>query len=355
MGKDQHYVPVFLLKNFSTDTEGNFFNIHLLNADKFILPGKIEGQAQKNYLYGSDQKLEKFFGMLENETAPIIMKLASKKFELTNEEKLHLKLFIMYQMNRTPGNVELLNNSIESIIKNAASHDNFLKEKLNEFSLGINNPYMFLFIMATKAIHVMMDLRIGLLESNPNNPFIIGQNPVIRLNPFLQTKGWKFSTQGLILKGAMIIMPISPQFSVILYDSYRYTLVNKKPEWVINDADINLLNRLQYLNTDECVYFMHNPDINCYNQISHETQLFRNDFKAKIEILKKTVNKNENMEALVNSGIKEYPIQQQFNFCALKNDAYLEIINTHFEAKRNVMPNFIQDEIDRRIGEKYSK
>jgi hypothetical protein len=319
------------------------------------MPGKLDGQAQKNYLYGSDQKLENIFGMLENEAAPIMMKLMSNNFELTNEEKLHLKLFILYQMNRTPGNVELLNTSIESIIKNAASHDKFIKEKLNKFSVGINNPYMFLFTMATKAIHVIMDLRIGLLESNPNNPFVIGQNPVIRLNPFLKTKGWKFSTQGLILKGTMIIMPISPQFAVILYDSNRYTLVNKNPKWVINNTDINLLNRLQYLNTDECIYFMHIPDINYYKQILHETKLFRNDVKANIEILKKTVKRNNNIEELVNSGIKEYPIEQQFNFYAIKSDSYHETINNHFEAKRDVMPNFIQDEIDRRIREKYGK
>ena len=355
MGKVQHYVPRLLLKNFSTDPEGNFINIHLLNANKFILPGTLYGQAQEDYLYGSDQKLEKFFAMLEGETAPVINKLLNRDLNLTNEEKLHLKLFIMYQMNRTPGNVDLLNDTIESMIKNIASHDIFLKDKLDEFSTEINKPYMFLFSMATRAIHVVMDLRIGLLESNQNNPFVIGQNPVIRLNPFLQTKGWKFSTQGLILKGVMIIMPISSQFSVILYDCYRYTLVNKKPEWLINEDDINLLNRLQYLNTDECIYFKHNPDINYYTQISNETQAFRNDIKATIKILKKPIIKNNKMEETVNSGIKEYPIVQQFSFYVYKNNAYLEKISNDIEAKRDVMPNFIQEEIDRRLRDKYGK
>jgi hypothetical protein len=348
MAKKQHYIPRLLLRDFSTDRDGKLINIHLLNENR-LLQGSLYEQAQKNYLYGADQKLEKIYEKLENETAPAIRKLSNKKFDLTNEERLHLKLFIMYQMNRTPGNVDLLNNNIESVLKNIASHNKHLKNHLSDITVGINNPYIFLFRMATRALHVILDLHIGLLESDNRTPFVLGQNPVIRLNPFLKAKGWRGSTQGLILKGAMIIMPISPQYSVILYDNHCYTFVNKNPKWKIDNNDINLLNYLQYLNTNECIYFNYNSDINYYNNVSHETQAFREGIKTRIEVLKRNMNKKDGIEEIMNSGLEEYPIMQKFNFFTFKHDAFLEQIDNLIQARREVMPNFIEKEINHRI------
>jgi hypothetical protein len=354
MAKKQHYVPRLLLGSFSADAERKTINIHLLNSNCFKLSGSLYEQAQKNYLYGADQKLEKLYSLLESETASAIKKLAVGDLDLTNEERLHLKLFVMYQLNRTPGSVELYNDSIESMTKSIVAYDKHLKDYLNEFTIGINKPYMLLFKMATKALHVILDLRIGLLESNVKIPFVLGQNPVIRLNPFLKAKGWMWSTQGLILKGLMIIMPITPQFSIILYDGRRYTLINKNPKWLINDNDINLLNRLQYLNTNECIYFHYNPDINYYQIISQETQAFRNDTKAKIEVLKSKIMENGEAEKTMNSGLVEYPIKQQFGFYEFKQYGYLEKIDSFAQAKREVMPNFIVDEINRIRSNRHS-
>jgi len=352
MGREQHFIPRFLLKYFSVDANGKLINVHLLNENRLSKGASLKNQAQRHYLYGMDQKLEKFYEQLEGNTASVIRKLSTGFLYLNNEENLHLKLFIHYQMNRTPGNVELFNNSIESIIKNMASYNKKLKNHLNEFAIGINNPYMFLFRLATKALHVIMNLRIGLLGSSNKKPFIIGQNPVVRLNPFLKAKNWQWSTQGLILKGIMIIMPISPQFSVIMYDSLCYTLINKYPNWIISDNDIDLLNYLQYLNTKECIYFSYDPDITYFNSISDKTKNFRNDVKVKLNLLSKRVKDDGEIEEIINSGLKEYPIEQNFNFYSLKYDAYMKQITNHVQARREVMPNFIEDEINRRLQSK---
>jgi hypothetical protein len=288
---------------------------------------------------------------LEGVTSPAIDKLLTGSSVLSDEEKLHMKLFIMYQLNRTPGSIDLSNDSIESLIKNVASHDKLLKDHLSEFSTELKEPYMFQFSMATKTLHVILDLRMGLLESNGNIHFILGQNPVIRLNPFLQEKGWKWSTQGLALKGLLIIMPISPKYSVILYDNFCYKLKNKSPKWIISDDDVNLLNRLQYFNTYECIYFNHTPDIDNYKQLALETQKYRDNVRVSIDLLSTKKNQDGSKGEIIKSGLIEYPINQKCHFYEIKEMAYKEQITNYNEAtRRSIMPNFILDEINHRKG-----
>jgi len=348
MTKKQHYLPRFLLKKFATDIDKKLINIHLMKNNDFLINCVLYDQAQEKYLYGSDQKLENFFGLLESVTSPVIDKLLTGSLVLSEEEKLHMKLFIMYQLNRTPGSIDLTNDTIDSMIKNNASHDNFLKDHLSEFSTEIKEPYMFQFSIATKALHVILDLRIGLLESNGRIPFILGQNPVIRLNPFLQGKSWEWSTQGLAFKGLMIIMPISPKYSVVLYDNFRYNLINKYPKWIISDNDVDFLNRLQYFNTYECIYFNYIPNIDNYKQIALETQEYRDNIRVSIDLLSTKENQDGSKEEIVKSGLIEYPIKQKCHFYAIKEMAYKDQITSFYEATRDIMPNFILDEINRR-------
>ena len=351
MTKNQHYLPRFLLKKFATDDNKKLITIHLMKNNEFVINGDLDDQAQEKYLYGSNQKLENLFAKLEDVTSPVIDKLLTGSLVLSDDEKLHLKLFIMYQLNRTPGSIDLTNDSIDSMIKNAASHDKFLKDHLSEFSTELKKPYMFQFSIATKALHIIFDLRIGLLESNRNIPFILGQNPVIRLNPFLQGKGWKWSTQGLALKGIMMIMPISPNYSVILYDNHCYALKNTSPKWVISDDDVSFLNRLQYFNTNECIYFNSTPDISNYKQLALETQQYRDNVKVSIDLLNTKKNQDGSKEEIVKSGLIEYPIVQKYNFYEIKARAYIEqITNFHDATRKSIMPNFILDEINRRKG-----
>ena len=350
MTKKQHYLPRFLLKKFATDIDKKLINIHLMKNNKLIIDGDLYDQAQEKYLYGSDQKLENLYSKLEGFTSPVIDKLLTGSLVLSDEEKLHMKLFIMYQLNRTPGSIDLTNDSIDSMVKNVASHDKFLKDRLSEFYAVLKEPYMFQFSIATKTLHVILDLRIGLLESNGKIPFILGQNPVIRLNPFLQEKDWKWSTQGLALKGLIVIMPINPKYSVVLYDDFCYILINRSPKWIISDDDVNFLNRLQYFNTNECIYFSYTPVMDTYKQLAIETQKYRDNIRVSIDLFSIKENQDGSKKKIVKSGLIEYPIKQKCHFYSIKKIAYEERITNINDATRDIMPNFILDEINRRKG-----
>jgi hypothetical protein len=259
-----------LLRNFSVDKDKKYFNIHLLNNNEFFYNMPLYNQAQENNLYGSDQKLEHFFCQLESTASIGFAKLKTGNSNLLKEEELHIKLFLINQIGRTPGTISSHDDSIELMIKNLASHDKVLKDHLEEFSVGLNDPYKLMLTFSIDLLYTILDLRIGLLETDKKNSFfMIGQNPVILLNPYLREKNWKWSTRGLALKGLIIIMPISPQFSLILYDDLRYKLINKYPKWIIGSSDVDKLNNFQYCNTDDCIYFYNSINEMKYRQINN--------------------------------------------------------------------------------------
>jgi hypothetical protein len=146
-------------------------------------------------------------------------------------------------------------------------------------------------------------------------------------------------------------MPISPKYSIILYDNYCYKLINKSLKWIISDNDVNFFNRLQYFNTYECIYFNYIPDIDNYKKLALETQKYRDNVRVNINLISTKENNNGSKEEIINSGLIEYPIEQKCHFYAIKEMAYKEQITNFYEVtRRSIMPNFILDEINRRKG-----
>ena len=331
-----HYVPRMLLKYFSTDIDKKYINIHLLKDNKFLYNMTLYEQAQKNNLYGSDQKLEKFYGGLESAASICLAKLNSGNINLSKEENWHIKLFLLNQLSRTPGFISSQDDYIEKQIKYMASHDKFLKNHLDDLSVGLNKPFNMYSSFSIDLLFIILDLRIGLLEAdNVNSSFVIGQNPVILLNPYLKEKNWIRSTQGLALKGLIMIMPISHQYSLILYDGLRYKLINNNPKWIIKDSDVDKLNDFQYCNTNECIYFSNLLNEHKYSQKSNFYRNFRENNKANFEIIGSTIDdKTGDKIEITKTGLKEFPIEQNFNFLACKATEYTKPINGYNDAKR---------------------
>ena len=72
--KKQHYVPVFYLKNFSSD--GKRINLWNIRSKKKRLSGGLKAQCQKNFFYGDDRILEKMLGDIESRTSNVLKDVA---------------------------------------------------------------------------------------------------------------------------------------------------------------------------------------------------------------------------------------------------------------------------------------
>lgn len=318
MGQKQHYVPRILLKGFASTENGKQINIYILEKDKIIYNGGLYEQAQKHNLYGADQKLELVFSRLESEFSKVIIKLKDENLNLTLEEQSFLKIFILIQRLRTPSAVKLYNDSINQMGKNILLHDRKVEGIIDKFDLELSDPYLFLFKMAAKTVKNISDLRVGLIKPPENKKFIIGEHPVVILNPFLEYRNWIGSKQGLGVKGTIIILPICKDISIVLYDGVRYKFSNFRKIITISNSDIDKLNYCQVLQTDSCVYFSEVINVNELLIYRDKSVDYRNETKSKIEVFKGPESKKSRKKSeLVMIGSVELPIKQEFSFISM--------------------------------------
>lgn len=253
--KKQHYVPQMLLRNWSND--GSKINSFLVEYDKIVNGVSIDTQAQKHYYYGEDQKIEKLYGMIEGETAELFKKVIESDHMIeTMEDKRTLVHFISTQNTRTPNSLKEVNDSISQVIKQMMKQSGQFNDCLDEVEkceIKLNNlPYMQLRLNLSSFL-LYSDLNICLLFANSDRHFVIGQDPVIIVNPYLIQKKWNGPKRGLALRGLVVILPISPDICICLYDPSTY---NALPEKIyLDNNDIDLLNKYQFLTTDSCIYF----------------------------------------------------------------------------------------------------
>lgn len=96
--KRQHYIPRFLLKEFSPDSKHEKINIFLLKHNKFISNAKLYNQACQDYLYGEDQFLEKVYSQLEDKVSPLLRKINSNDLDLSTGKKSGYKLLYFFKI-----------------------------------------------------------------------------------------------------------------------------------------------------------------------------------------------------------------------------------------------------------------
>jgi len=78
MVKNQHYIPRFLMRNFSEDENKEYITTYLLNEKRIVPNASIKNQASKDYIYGKDQTIENIFQNIEDATAITFSKIIKK-------------------------------------------------------------------------------------------------------------------------------------------------------------------------------------------------------------------------------------------------------------------------------------
>lgn len=272
---------------------------------------------------------------MESQASLCFLKLNRGNLKIRNEEKSYIKLFFINQLTRTPGFISQRNNYYQKLLDMMIKFKYDQKKYIEALPLIINKPHKIYLTVYRDLFNLLNDLRIGLLEATNNSFFIIGQNPVVLLNPYMKDTNFPWSTQGLDLKGLMMIMPISPKYSVILYDSLRYTLINKYPKWVIDSTDVEKLNNFQYCNTVDCIYYSKQIDEEKYRLLNNKYREYREGNKADFEIIASPKYCKAGYETdFVKTGLKEFPIEQKFSFFCYKAIEYHKEIKSYKDSIR---------------------
>ncbi|MFZ6638421.1 DUF4238 domain-containing protein [Undibacterium sp. TC4M20W] len=257
--KKQHYVPKFLLRNFSWLPEKKLINIFNLRRKEIFKNGNLKDQCYEDYFYGKDLIAENLLGFVEGGASKIISDMIAggicpARFSVEHETLL---AFVLLQHARTKHKAESVNLQAEEIAKIALTREGKFSDKdLENISIRLVQPTDIPLSIAIDGLPLVYDLEIKILINETDKDFIICDNPVVYRNQFLYERTIS-SNIGLACQGLQIFLPISPRHVVILFDKNCYKLGKKNSDCVaiLDDRDVVRLNHLQWLNVNENIYF----------------------------------------------------------------------------------------------------
>lgn len=264
---NQHYVPQFYFRGFSTDDR----SVCVLNraTGKTIPVASIKGQASKKYFYG-DADAEKRLQQVDGAFSGVVRRFREcvDFNEFSGEDYYILLQNIMLQKSRTMSarsrskamRDRLLQLHLEMSVHADESLDEETRRaflKLAEEAEADPRQYQALEMsIALDCVESLMDLLPVVLENRTNRPFIFGDAPVVFTNPHLRQVRLR-GVLGAQTPGLMILYPLSPVRQLLFLDENVYRLKRRASDFLpVRDLlDVSTLNRLQIQNASSAVYF----------------------------------------------------------------------------------------------------
>lgn len=255
--KNQHFVPQFYLRNFSTDKKS--IGAYILKSGKFIKQASISDQASKDYFYSDDMKIEGALGLIEKNAAHSINKIIkSPQSVLSSEDYGNILYFTVVQLGRTTLAAEDYLASEKALI----SKINVQTEPFGKKYNAEDNPYAPKTpVLAPLGIFhsayqngCFDNLAYRILINETPIPFITGDNPACLYNQLkerIQSLNYSIASVGF-----QLYIPLSPQIGIIFFDPKIYKVGNRKQSsiHVTNSKDILEFNKLLACNTANTVF-----------------------------------------------------------------------------------------------------
>jgi len=243
------------MKPFSLGGIGAAINLFNITSGQLIKNAPVKGQCAKDYLYGDDLVVEKALQKLEGAYGVILKKIQSGDDQLSSSDLSFLRNFSYLQYSRTDMAIRRNRLAMEKL-ENAIFEGNEHQRPISDLSdRTLMREAM---IQFQETVKYISDLKVCLVRNRASSPFITSDDPAISTNRFYaQRVGSRFGGVGLGNAGAMIFMPLTPEYLVVSYDGGVYT-VPGKIGCVIEThrlLDVAAVNELQHLKAAENLYF----------------------------------------------------------------------------------------------------
>ncbi len=286
-GKKQHYVPQFLLRNFSLRGADGKISAYRLNEKKHLLRTSVRDQAHENNFYG-DPQIEDLFAGLEGEAARIIGAAVREEVLPRARSSDHhaLLTFTLAQAFRTRAAADETNAMADRLAKRMMRDVPGLKEHLDAIEITIENAPLHSLGHAAMSFTLASDLRYKLLCNRTPVPFIASDDPAVMYNQFLEPRKKSGSNTGLAVKGLQVFLPLGPKHLLLFFDADVYTvggrrLTSQRVD-VTAEADVRELNLIQAVNAAECLYFNDSIGLREVERLVAKAAKYRPDEKARI-------------------------------------------------------------------------
>jgi hypothetical protein len=257
--KNQHFVPRFLLSNFSSKTDKFIWaydNYPVYNPKDKIKERAIRKVANEDYFYDEikgykEGSFEYILQKIEDITAPIILKIIeTRKIEsLSKFDREIVSLFVTLQILRTKNELEQTEHFMDVLSKQ-------LKEKANIITEKVDSRKIWFYILKDSFdFHKVIENKVWHLTES-NNSFYISDNPVTLQNT--TDKSEIRGTLGIDSYGIEIHLPISPSLTICffcekLFQEKGYDK-NYIPKTICQPENIENLNWLQIIHSQRFIF-----------------------------------------------------------------------------------------------------
>lgn len=259
--KYQHYVPRFYLRNFSNN--GKSIGTYIFSQRKYVADAPIKKVCGRDYLYGEDLHIEKWFQGLEGKWAEIVGKILSTgKMNLDSEEWTYLLMFVYLSDVRTAYAADafidetILTTKVCAKLYREHRGLEITDEEIDQLCASVDKPNLYNIRNMEHLLDMAGDLSFVLLHNTSSRQFVTSDCPVVKYNQLFIARDY-FRSYGYGHVGFQAFMPISPKFCLVLYDDVAYTCKNQKDFVIrINAPDqIVELNKLFVANARQAIYF----------------------------------------------------------------------------------------------------
>lgn len=254
--KNQHFVPQMLLRNFSLDERS--LSSYLLKARRITPPSSIANQCSESYFYGKELVLEKAFGSDERTMGPLLRgRVLSSDGVLSESDIVSLKTFIHFLRNRTRRAVDEAVAFDDADMKLALMAEQRIDPSvLSSVTIRRDGGPASYVAPSVIDLAALVDLELRLLVSESGG-FVISDHPVVLYNDFVEHERALRQLPGaigLMSKGLQYFVPVSPNVTIALFDASTYAYGDGAFRVAVSPTDVQLLNRMQAVNADNCIY-----------------------------------------------------------------------------------------------------
>ena len=229
--------------------------INLVNIQrrKVVLKASLGEQCYKDYFYGKNTAIEKALGQVEGHFSSLVRKMIDTR-SIDERDGWHLIQMVMLQKARTLRAEEELNGMVDKLVK-LLMYNRIDEHVLRKTRIGIKDAVNYNVGHALALSPLMLDLKQFLIVNETAVPFVIADNPVVSTNWFGR-RHFPQRAVGLTRSGLQIVLPLSPQFALMLHDSNVYTTTSDRNViYIKKSTEVVELNKLQWLNAYKNVYF----------------------------------------------------------------------------------------------------
>ena len=165
------------------------------------------------------------------------------------------------------------------------------------------------------SVILLSDLRLTLLVPPSGAHFITSDHPVILLNQAFVNILRDQSAGGLAMRGVQLFLPLSPDLLLLAFDPvcYRVGQPNRRLVHITRKEDVDLINALQILNANQCLYFRDEEDEPLFRNLLFKFQNKRPDPQKLVE--KHEITEDGQKGSLIACYAPSIPLPGIWSFC----------------------------------------